>query len=92
MLVAIAIKVEVVAVSRLNRRLLAAATIIMAAILSFAIAPGAARAADTGAITVDGTVATRYDAYQLLSATVVDDADTDQKIGGFGSLCDKGLA
>ena len=80
MLVAIAIKVEVVAVSRLNRRLLAAATIIMAAILSFAIAPGAARAADTGAITVDGTVATRYDAYQLLSATVVDDADTDQKI------------
>ena len=80
MLVAIAIKVEVVAVSRLNRRLLAAATIIMVAILSFAIAPGAARAADTGAITVDGTVATRYDAYQLFSATVVDDADTDQKI------------
>ena len=80
MLVAIAIKVEVVAVSRLNRRLLAAATIIMVAILSFAIAPGMAHAADTGAITVDGTVATRYDAYQLFSATVVDDADTDQKI------------
>ncbi len=80
MLVAIAIKVEVVAVSRLNRRLLAAATTIMVAILSFAIAPGAARAADTGAITVDGTVATRYDAYQLFSATVVDDADTGQKI------------
>lgn len=80
MLVAIAIKIEVVVVSRLSRRLLAAATIIMVAILSFAIAPGAARAADTGAITVDGTVATRYDAYQLLSATVVDDADTDQKI------------
>ena len=80
MLVAIAIKVEVVAVSRLWRRLVAAATIIMAAILSFAIAPGTAHAADTGAITVDGTVATRYDAYQLFSATVVDDADTDQKI------------
>ena len=80
MLVAIAIKVEVVAVSRLNRRLLAAATIVMAAILSFAIAPGAARAADAGAIKVDGTVATRYDAYQLFSATVVDDTDTDQKI------------
>ena len=80
MLVAIAIKVEVVAVSRLNRRLLAAATIIMVAILSFAIAPVTAHAADTGAITVDGTVATRYDAYQLFSATVVDDADTDQKI------------
>ena len=80
MLVAIAIKVEVVAVSRLNRRLLVAATIIMVAILSFAIAPGTAHAADTGAITVDGTVATRYDAYQLFSATVADDDDVDQKI------------
>ena len=80
MLVAIAIKVEVVAVSRLNRRLLAAATIIMVAILSFAIAPGTAHAADTGAITVDGAVATRYDAYQLFSATVADDDDADQKI------------
>ena len=80
MLVAIAIKVEVVAVSRLNRRLLAAATIIMVAILSFAIAPGTAHAADTGAITVDGAVATRYDAYQVFSATVADDDDADQKI------------
>ena len=80
MLVAIAIKVEVVAVSRLNRRLLAAATIIMVAILSFAIAPGTAHAADTGAITVDGTVATWYDAYQLFSATVADDDDAGQKI------------
>ena len=80
MLVAIAIKIEVVAVSRLCRRLLAVATIVTVAILSFAIAPGAARAADTGAITVDGTVATRYDAYQLFSATVADDADADQKI------------
>ena len=80
MLVAIAIKIEVVAVSRLCRRLLAVATIVTVAILSFAIAPGTAHAADTGAITVDGTVATRYDAYQLFSATVVDDADTDQKI------------
>ena len=78
--VVIAIWIEVVAVSRLSRRLLAVATTIMVAILSFAIAPGAARAADTGAITVDGTVATRYDAYQLFSATVVDDADADQKI------------
>ena len=80
MLVAIAIKIEVVAVSRLCRRLLAAATIIMVAILSFAIAPGTAHATDTGAITVSGTVATRYDAYQPFSATVVGDADTDQKI------------
>ena len=79
MLVAIAIKIEVVAVSRLCRRLLAVATIVAVAILSFAIAPGMAHAADTGAITVDGTVATRYDAYQLFSATVVDDADADQK-------------
>ena len=80
MLVAIAIKVEVVAVSRLNRRLLAAATIIMVAILSFAIAPGTVHAADTGAITVDGTVATRYDAYRLFLATVADDDDAGQKI------------
>lgn len=81
MLVAIAIKVEVVAVSRLNRRLLVAATIIMVAILSFAIAPGTAHAADTGAITVDGTVATRYDAYQLFSATVADDAIAQGEAG-----------
>lgn len=79
MLVAIAIWIEVIAMSRLSRSLLAVATIIMVAILSFAIAPGAARAADTGAITVDGTVATRYDAYQLFSATVVDDDDAGQK-------------
>ena len=80
MLAAIAIWIEVIAVSRLSRRLLVAATIIMVAILSSAIAPGVARAADTGAITVDGTVATRYDAYQLFSATVVDGADADQKV------------
>ena len=80
MLVAIAIKIEVVAVSRLNRRLLAVATIVTVAILPFAIVPGTAHAADTGAITVDGTVATRYDAYQLFSATVVDDDDVDQKV------------
>ena len=80
MLVAIAIKVEVVAVSRLCRRLLAIATIVTVAMLSFAMLPGMARAAGTGAITVDGTVATRYDAHQLFSATVVDDADADQKV------------
>ena len=80
MLVAIAIKIEVVAVSRLCRRLLAAATIVTVAMLSFAMLPGTARAAGTGAITVDGTVATRYDAYQLFSATVADDDDADQKV------------
>ncbi|WP_343000763.1 SpaA isopeptide-forming pilin-related protein [Collinsella aerofaciens] len=66
--------------SRLCRRLLAIATIVTVAMLSFAMLPGMARAAGTGAITVDGTVATRYDAYQLFSATVVDDADADQKV------------
>lgn len=76
----IATWIEVVAVSRLNRRLLAIATMVTVAMLSFAMLPGTARAAGAGAITVDGTVATRYDAYQLFSATVADDADTDQKI------------
>ena len=80
MLVAIAIKIEVVAVSRLWRRLLAVATIVTVAMLSFAMLPGTAHAADTGAITVDGTVATRYDAYQLFSTTVADDDDADQEV------------
>ena len=44
------------------------------------MAPESARAADTGTITVGGDVATRYDAYQLFSATVVDGASTDQKV------------
>ena len=80
MLTAIAIKIEVVAVSRLWCRLLAVATIATVAMFSFAMLPRTARAADTGAITVDGTVATRYDAFRIFSATVVDDADADQKI------------
>ena len=80
MLTAIAIKIEVVAVSRLWCRLLAVATIATVAMFSFAMLPRTARAADTGAITVDGTVATRYDAYQLFSAIVADDADADQKV------------
>ena len=79
MLAAIAIKIEVVAVSRLCRRLLAVATIVTVAMLSFAMLPGTAHAAGTGAITMDGTVATRYDAFQLFSATVVDDDDAGQK-------------
>ena len=80
MLTAIAIKIEVVAVSRLWCRLLAVATIATVAVFSFAMLPRTARAADTGAITVDGTVATRYDAYQLFSATVIDDDDAGHKI------------
>ena len=62
------------------RHMLAVVVIVVVAVFSFAIAPGAARAADAGAIMVDGTVATRYDAYQLFSATVIDDADADQKV------------
>ena len=80
MLAAIAIKIEVVAVSRPCRRLLAVATIVTVAMVSFAMLPGAARAAGTGTITVGGTVATRYDAYQLFSATVADDDDADQEV------------
>ena len=80
MLTAIAIKIEVVAVSRLWCRLLAVATIATVAMFSFAMLPRTARAADTGAITVDGTVATRYDTYQLFSAIVADDADAGQKV------------
>ena len=62
------------------RHMLTVAVMVVAAVFSFAIAPGTAHAADTGTITVDGTVAKRYDAYQLFSATVVDDADADQKV------------
>ena len=80
MLVAIAILIGVVVVSKVLRHMLAVVVMSMAVVFAFAIAPGTARAVDTGAITVDGTVATRYDAYQLFSATVVDDADADQKV------------
>lgn len=80
MLAAIAIKIEVVGVSRLCRRLLAVATMVMVVLLSFVLAPGYTRASETGAITVDGKVATRYDAYQLFSATVIDESGTDQKV------------
>ena len=59
--------------------MLTVAVMVMIAVFSFAIVPGMARAADTGAVTADGTVATRYDAYQLFSATVVDDG-ADQKV------------
>ena len=80
MLVAIVIWVEVVAMSKPLRHMLTVVVMVVAAVFSFAIAPGTAHAADTGTITVDGTVAKRYDAYQLFSATVVDDADADQKV------------
>ena len=66
--------------SRPLRHMLTVVVMVVAAVFSFAIAPGTAHAADAGTITVDGTVAKRYDAYQLFSATVVDDADADQKV------------
>ena len=80
MLVVIAIWIEVAVVSRFCRRLLAVATIVTVAILSFVVLPGTAHAVGTGAITVDGKVATRYDTYQLFSAIVADDADAGQKV------------
>ena len=80
MLAAIAIWIEVVVVSKSLRHTLAVVVMAMVAAFSFAIAPGTARATDTGSITVDGKVATRYDAYQFFSATVIDDADADQKV------------
>lgn len=66
--------------SRPLRHMLTVVVMSMVAVFSFTIAPATAHAADTGDITVDGTVATRYDAYQLFSATVIDDADADQKV------------
>ena len=72
--------IEAIAMSKPLRHVLAVMAIAMVAIFSFAIAPGTAHAVGTGAITVDGTVATRYDAFRIFSATVVDDADADQKI------------
>ena len=80
MLVAIAIKIEVVAVSKLHRRLLTVMMVVMTAILAFAASPVMARAADAGAITIGGDVATQYDAYQLFSAAVTDKAGSDQKV------------
>lgn len=78
--VVIAKWIEVVAVSRLLRHSLTVMAMVVVAILSFAMAPGAACAADTGAITVGGDAATRYDAYQLFSATVIDGDGADQKV------------
>ena len=80
MLADIVILIGVVVVSKVLRHMLAVVVMSMAVVFAFAIAPGTARAADTGAITVDGTVATRYDAYQLFSATVADDDDADQEV------------
>ena len=80
MLVATVVLIEMVAVSKLHRRLLTVMMVAMTAILAFAASPETARAADAGAITIGGDVATQYDAYQLFSATVTDKAGSDQKV------------
>ena len=80
MLAATVILTEVVTMSKPLRHVLAVVVMAIVAVFSFAITTGAACAADTGAITVDGTAATRYDAYQLFSATVTDKAGSDQKV------------
>ena len=80
MLVATVILIEVVAVSKLHRRLLTVMMVAMTAILAFAASPETARAADAGVITIGGDVATQYDAYQLFSATVTDKAGSNQKV------------
>ena len=80
MLVATVVMIEMVAVSKLHRRLLTVMMVAMTTILAFAASPETARAADAGAITIGGDVATQYDAYQLFSATVTDKAGFDQKV------------
>ena len=80
MLVATVVMIEMVAVSKLHRRLLTVMMVAMTTILAFAASPETARAADAGAITIGGDVATQYDAYQLFSATVTDKAGFNQKV------------
>lgn len=80
MLVATVVLIEMVAVSKLHRRLLTVMMVAMTTILASAASPETARAADAGAITIGGDVATQYDAYQLFSATVTDKAGSDQKV------------
>lgn len=80
MLVATVVLIEMVAVSKLHRRLLTVMMVAMTTILAFAASPETARAADAGAITIGGDVATQYAAYQLFSATVTDKAGSDQKV------------
>ena len=65
---------------KMLRRVIAFGTVVLIALVAVAAAPGVARARETGAVTVGGTVAARYDAYQIFAATVVDEAGVDQKI------------
>lgn len=54
MLVATVVLIEMVAVSKLHRRLLTVMMVAMTTILAFAASPETARAADAGAITIGG--------------------------------------
>ena len=65
---------------KMLRRVIAFGTVVLIALVAVAAAPGVARARETGAVTVGGTVAARYDAYQIFVATVVDEAGVDQKV------------
>ncbi len=65
---------------KMFRRVLVFGMVVLLAQVAFAATPGAARAGETGAITVGGTVADRYDAYQIFAATVIDEAVDDQKV------------
>ena len=65
---------------KMLRRVIAFGTVVLIALVAVAAAPGVARARETGAVTVGGTVAARYDAYQIFAATVVDEVGVDQKV------------
>ena len=66
--------------NKMFRRAMAFGTVILLALVAFAAMPGVARAGETGAITVGGTVAARYNAYQIFAATVADKTGDDQKV------------
>ena len=65
---------------KMLHRVIAFGTVVLIALVAVATAPGVARARETGAVTVGGTVAARYDAYQIFAATVVDEVGVDQKV------------
>ena len=65
---------------KMLRRVMAFGTVVLLALVAFAATPGVARAGETGAVTVGGAVAARYNAYQIFAATVVDKTGDDQKV------------
>ena len=66
--------------NKMFRRAMAFGTVILLALVAFAAMPGVVRAGEAGAITVGGTVAARYNAYQIFAATVADKTGDDQKV------------